>query len=195
MHHRGRKHQRAHTDLIERGRQELADLVDSVAPTVESTIHDLTEKAPPMLEKGQKLARKKRKELRSQLAEALPEPVVDRLPMENPRKKRRRVRTFLLVGGLGAAGVLVARKLMDTRAESGWQSAYPSRTPETGSMPSGGPAADTTVPPTSTPDDRGAASLDEALSDETEHPHRDTTPDDPAFVEKLDDPAKPGQGR
>lgn len=185
-------------DLIERGRDELIDFVDSVAPTVESTIRSVGEKAPPILEKGQKMARKKRKRLESSLATSLPEPVVERLPIQSPGRRRRRVRNVLLLGGLAAAGVLVARKLMDSRAEAGWQSSYeprPSSTPPSG-IPTGGPAQEAAVPPTATSDDRGAASPGEALSDQAEHAHADTTPDDPAYVEQLDvAPDAADQGR
>jgi hypothetical protein len=175
-------------DLIERGRNELTELVDSVAPTVESTIRSVSEKAPPILEQGQKMARKKRKHLEASLATSLPEPLVERLPIQSQRRKRRRLRTVLLLGGLAAAGVVVARKLMDSRAEAGWQSTYeprPSSTPPSG-IPTGGPAQEAAVPPTTSSGDAGAASPGEAMSDQAEHAHRDTDPDDPAYVEQLD---------
>lgn len=185
-------------DLIERGRSELIDFVDSVAPTVESTIRSVSEKAPPIMEKGQKMAKKKRKRLEASLASSLPEPVVERLPIQSPGRKRRRLRNVLLLGGLAAAGVVVARKLMDSRAEAGWQSTYEPRsssTPPSG-IPTGGPAQEAAVPPTATADDQGAASPGEALSDQAEHAHADTTPDDPAYVERLDvAPEAPEQGR
>lgn len=182
-------------DMIERGRSELADLVDSVAPTVESTIRNVSATAAPAVAKGQKVARQKRKELKAhaeqlqaQLADSLPEPVVDRLPIESPRAKRRKLRTVLLLGGLAAAGVVVARKVMDSRSASGWQSSYeprPASTPSSG-IPTGGPAQEAAAPPTTSSGDAGAASPGEAMSDQTEHAHPDTNPDDPAYVEQLD---------
>lgn len=184
-------------DLIERGRNELSDFVDSVAPTVESTIRSVSESASPILEKGQKMARKERKRLEASLASSLPEPVVDHLPLQSPAKKRRRVRNVLLLGGLAAAGVVVARKLMDSRAEAGWQSTYeprPSSTPPSG-IPTGGPAQEAAAPPTASADDQGAASPGEAMSDQAEHAHADTTPDDPAYVEKLDVAPPSGEQR
>lgn len=188
------------SDRLDRGRDDLRELVDSVAPTVDATIHDLSERATPILEQGQEMAKKKRKQLQASLADLeasladnLPEPVVERLPIESPRRKRRKLRTLLLVGGLGTAGVLVARKLMESRSTSGWQAAYTPPPSPTGDLPKSGPATDTNVPPTSSADDRGAASIGEALSDSDEHPHRDTTPEDPAYVEELDGSQRPGQ--
>lgn len=184
-------------DLIERGRNELNDIVDSVAPTVESTIRSVSENASPILEKGQKMAKKERKRLEASLATNLPDPVVERLPIHSPGRKRRRIRNVLLLGGLAAVGVVVARKLMDSRAEAGWQSAYeprPSSTPPSG-IPTGGPAQEAAAPPTATADDQGAASPGEALSDQSEHAHADTTPDDPAYVEQLDVAPPSGEQR
>jgi len=187
---RGRK------DLMEHGRKDLTDFVESVAPTVESTIHEMSKKAPPMLEKGQKMAKKKRRQLEGSLADHLPEQMVERLPIESPHRKRRKLRALLVIGGIGAAAAVVVRKVMDQRSTSGWQSAYdpPSTTPP--GVPTAGPATDAAAPPTAAAaDDRGAASIGEAMADQGEHPRPDSTPDDPAYVEELDTTTPSGEPR
>lgn len=115
MRHKSGKH-----DL----QRELHNLVDAVAPRVESAVTTVTEKTPPLVDKGRTAAgtvadrgRTVAIEKGTLLAERLPDNVVDRLPDtvvdRLPVRRRRRGRKLLLLGLLGgliAAGVVAARR-------------------------------------------------------------------------------------
>lgn len=208
--------------MHKRAAHDLRDLVDQVAPTVESTIQTLTDKGTPVLDKGRKMARRKRKEMAAthrqvstSLAERLPDPVVERLPIEARRKRGGMLKKLLLLAGLAGLGALVARKLTG-RSGGGWQqSTYtpqPAPSPATtaGAAASAGTTTSAatgahsgsapqmgTEEPAAQPaaDDQAAASPDEALADAVTEPHADTTPDNPVEVEQLDvsPPGEPGR--
>ena len=115
-----------------------------------------------------------------------------------PTKGGGKLKRLFIVGALAAIGALVFKKLKGGSDDS-WQSSYtPAPAPAT--RPSAAPvnSADNEASPTpgstgptaddlaGENDDLGAASPDEALADAAEHPHRDTTPDDPLEVVELD---------
>lgn len=117
MHHKTRKH-----DL----QRDLHQLVDTVAPRVESAVSTVTEavaeKAPPLIEKGRAVAGEAAHrgkvvatEKGTLLAGKIPDNVVDRLPDrvsdKLPAKRSGRGKKLLLLGILGAvAGVLAMRR-------------------------------------------------------------------------------------
>src|SRR3712207_2021090 len=106
MHHKSGKH-----DL----QRDLHQLVDVVAPRVESAVATVTEKAPPLFEKGRAVAGEAAHrgkvvalEKGTLLAERLPDDVVDRLPdtvVDRLPVKRRggRGKRLLLLALLGGA--------------------------------------------------------------------------------------------
>jgi hypothetical protein len=140
MRHKSGKH-----DL----QRELHNLVDVVAPRVESAVHTVTEKTPPLVDKGRTVAgtvadrgRTVAIEKGTLLAERLPDNVVDRLPDtvvdRLPVRRRRRGRKLLLLGLLGgliAGGVVAARrsgKLGGKSTVGAHESYTPPRTSTTG---------------------------------------------------------------
>ena len=112
--------------------------------------------------------------------------------------KGGKLEKLFIVGGLAALGALVFKKLKGGSDDS-WQSSYtpapapaarPSAAPVNAADNEASPAPGSTGPTADDlageNDDLGAASPDEALADAAEHPHRDTTPDDPLEVVELD---------
>ncbi|WP_436701852.1 hypothetical protein [Nocardioides sp. BYT-33-1] len=119
-------------------RDDLRDLVDAVVPDVESAVHTITERTPPLVREGRAVAVEKGSHAAealsrrlSDLPGALPSSVVDRLPdavsdrLPQPRRRRRKALLVLAVLGLlGAAGALAARRAGATQQGSG-PSSYP----------------------------------------------------------------------
>ncbi|PVG84098.1 hypothetical protein DDE18_00145 [Nocardioides gansuensis] len=125
---------------------------------------------------------------------------------------------MLLLGGLLAIGGAVYAKLRGQQHSNSWQSSYTPTPPPSSagsSTPSTAPGAAVTgtapggtdaledpltdpLPPSggtyggeTVSDDIGGAEPGEALSDAAEHPHRATTPDDPAESVDVTDPGAP----
>lgn len=114
--------------------------------------------------------------------------------IEAPKKKsKHRLRTFLVVLGLGGIAAAIAKKLSDREATTAWQSSYQPTpaTPTPAPAPAAAaPASDET--PTATAAaaaaaaDEGGSAPDEAAADAAEHPHAATTPDQPAEEVNLE---------
>ncbi|MFC5730180.1 MULTISPECIES: hypothetical protein [Nocardioides] len=151
MHHKSGKH-----DL----QRELHNLVDVVAPRVESAVNTVAEKTPPLVDKGRTVAgtvadrgRIVAIEKGALLAEHLPDNVVDRLPDtvvdRLPVRRRSRGKKLLLmglIGGLVAAGVAAARRsgMLGGKSTAGPRESYtPPRT-------TGSDTGTTSTGPTST---------------------------------------------
>jgi hypothetical protein len=113
-------------------------------------------------------------------------------------KKGGKLKKLFIVGALAGLGALVFKRLKGGSDDS-WQSSYtpapaptarPSAAPVNAADNEASPAPGSTGPTADDlageHDDLGAASPDEALADAAEHPHRDTTPDDPLEVVELD---------
>jgi hypothetical protein len=113
-------------------------------------------------------------------------------------KKGGKLKKLFIVGALAGLGAFVFKKLKGGSDDS-WQSSYtpapaptarPSAAPVNAADNEASPAPGSTGPTADDlageHDDLGAASPDEALADAAEHPHRDTTPDDPLEVVELD---------
>jgi hypothetical protein len=80
-------------------------------------------------------------------------------------KKKHRLRSMLIVLGLGGLAAAVAKQLSDRQPSTAWQSAY---------TPPPAPSAPAHV------DDEAAAAPDEAAADAARAPHTATTPENPA---------------
>lgn len=115
MHHKSGKH-----DL----QRELHNLVDAVAPRVESAVNTVTEKTPPLVDKGRTVAGTVAdrgrtvaiekgallaEHLPDNVVERLPDSVVDRLPVRR-RSRGKKLLLLVLFGGLIAAGAAAARR-------------------------------------------------------------------------------------
>jgi hypothetical protein len=107
-------HRKSTAELL---RDDLRDLVDAVVPEVESAVHTVAEKAPPLIHHGRAAAVEKGTHAATALARRIPDPVLDRLPdavsdrIPQPHRKRGRALMVLgLIGLLGAAAAVVARR-------------------------------------------------------------------------------------
>lgn len=93
-------------------RDDLRDFVDAVVPDVESAVHTVAERTPPLVHQGRAVAMEKGQQAAEVLARRLPEPVLDRLPApvadRLPQRRRRRGRALVLLAGLGLLGTAVA---------------------------------------------------------------------------------------
>ena len=70
-------HRKSTAELL---RDDLRDLVDAVVPDVESAVHNVAEKAPPLIHHGRAAAMEKGALVATSLARRIPDPVLDRLP-------------------------------------------------------------------------------------------------------------------
>jgi hypothetical protein len=105
-------------------------------------------------------------------------------------EKKHRLRKLLIITGVGALMVFIAKKLRSGGDQDNWQSSY---TPP----PAPAPASDTPIFDAAAaasdeePADEGGAGPDEALADAVEEQHPVTTPDEPADVVDLEGKASP----
>lgn len=115
-------------------RDDLRDLVDAVVPDVESAVHTIAERTPPLVREGRAVAVEKGSHAAETLSRrlsdipgALPGSVVDRLPDavsdHLPQPRRRRRKALLVLGALGVAGVVGA--VLARRARGSDLSSYP----------------------------------------------------------------------
>jgi len=89
-----------------------------------------------------------------------------------PPKKHHRIRTLLIMLGLGGVAAAVAKMLSDRQASTAWQSSYtPPPAPASGPLGSG--------------NDEAGATPDVAAADKQTEPHNVTTPENPAVEEDL----------
>ncbi|TNM39475.1 hypothetical protein FHP29_11285 [Nocardioides albidus] len=98
-------------------RDDLRDFVDAVVPEVESAVHTVAEKAPPLINKGRAVAVEKGAQAATSLTSRVPDTVLDRLPDtvsdRLPQPRRKRGKAFLVLGAiglLGGAAALAARR-------------------------------------------------------------------------------------
>jgi hypothetical protein len=130
--------------------------------------------------------------------------------VEAPAKKQtHKLRTLLILLGLGGLAAFVAKKMSDREASTAWQSSY---TPTPASSAGGGASSPGTTAPSGAPGvaatgsqdtddtpmgtaaaaaasrahDEAGAGPDEAAADADEHPHTATTPDTPAEQVDVD---------
>lgn len=115
--------------------QDLRDLLDAVAPRVESALHTVAEKAPPAIEYGRAAAVEHGSHLAEALADRIPDSFVDRLPDRVvdhlPISRPRRGRKLLLVGlaAAVAGGAAVAARRSRGSSAGEHRTATPRPTP------------------------------------------------------------------
>lgn len=139
-----------------RSTHDLRDLLDTVAPKVESAMHAVADQASPALDRGRTAAAEHGSHLAGVLADRIPTSVVDRLPdgvVEHlPISRPRRGRKLLILGlvaGLVGAGAVAAR-----RARGNVPAQHRTAVPPTPSTPST-PSTPAT-PSSAAPDDLSA---------------------------------------
>jgi len=107
-----------------------------------------------------------------------------------PKKKKHRLRKFLLITGLAAALGFVAKKLTAKGDQDNWQSSYtpapPPRDADRTDTPIADAAAANAAAASTEGADEGGAGPDEALADAAEESHDITTPDAAAEVVDLE---------
>ena len=169
----------------------LSDAKDKAGPAIADArkkagpvISDARGKAAPIIATGAALAAEK-----ATAAKAAAEAKAAELGPQ--KKKKSKLKRFLLFGALAGGVAAVAKRLQAGSGSDNWQSSYtpsppPSDAPATPPTPSapqsgGDPLTDPL------PEDPGGASPDEAMADNAETPHPTTTPDDPAEVVDLEE--------
>jgi len=190
-------------------RDQAADIVDSILPTIESAVDSARERAVPLLndarDKAGPMLNDARESARPYLAQGkaiasekaamgaalvaekaatgrdLAAAKVAELTSEPPKKKGGKLKKILLVTGVAGLAAFAYKKL--TASDDSWQSAYTPAPPPP--RPTAAPAAPAAAPVTA--DDQAAASPDEALADAVDEPHDVSTPDDPAEVVDIDE--------
>lgn len=111
-------------------RGDLRDLRDAVAPHLESAVHTVAERTPPLIDKGRAIALEKSsialersghaaealaRRIPDQVTDRLPDSVADRLPQPRHRV-RKTLLTLAAVGLVGAAAAIAARSLQGSGA-------------------------------------------------------------------------------
>lgn len=148
MHHKSGKH-----DL----QRDLHQLVDTVAPRIESAVTTVAERTPPLIEKGRTLAGEAAQrgkvvavEKGTLLADRIPDDVVDRLPDRVsdrlPTKRRGRGKKLLLLAILGAAVAAVAAKRRSQPSGGSGRHQAPTPPPADAGPVSTGPTSTTSEP-------------------------------------------------
>ena len=156
-----------------------ADAKDKAGPA----LADAKDKATPLLAAGVAAAAAQA----TNVADYANEKAAD---LKGEPKKKHRLRKLLIITGVGALAVFVAKKLRSGGDQDNWQSSYtppPPPTAKSSDTPIFDAASASSDGPTA--DDGGGASPDEALADATEEAHPVTTPDEPADVVEV----APGQ--
>lgn len=120
-------HRKSTTEQL---RDDLRELVDAVVPDIESAVHAVAEKTPPLVHHGRAVAAEKGYHAASALARRIPDPVLDRLPDtvadRIPQPRRKRGRALLVLGAIGLLGIgaaLAARRSQGSRPAG--PSSYP----------------------------------------------------------------------
>ena len=156
----------------------LADARDRAVPLIE----DARDRAKPIIADGAAIAAERAAQVaelaQQKAAESreLASTKVAEIKGEKP-KKRSKLKTFVLFGGLAAGAAFVASKLKGGQDSANWNSSYTPSPPPAPAAPAPTPAAPQAGLET---DDPAGASPDEALADAAESPHDVTTPDSPA---------------
>ena len=159
----------------------LSDAKDKAAPV----ISDAKDRATPLLAAGVAAAAAQA----SNVADYANEKAAD---LKGEPQKKHRLRKLLIITGVGALLVFVAKKLSSSGDQDNWQSSYTPAPPPTATSDT--PIFDAAA---ASSDDEGGAGPDEALADAVEEAHPVTTPDEPADVvevasadESADNPSK-----
>lgn len=164
-------------ELAERIAPAAADAREKVAEKVGPTAADAKARAAGVAALATAKAAEVAADAKTRTAETLPDSVVDTSDSSG-RSRTVKVLTFL---GLGTAAVFVAKKIKDRRTPQ-WHTA-PVGVP---TMPAQNQAQNQAQSQAQA-DDASGASPDEAAADQAEHPHRATTPDNPAETVVLED--------
>ncbi len=151
-----------------------ADAKDKAGPA----LSDAKDKATPLLAAGVAAAAAQA----TNVADYANEKAAD---LKGEPKKKHTFRKLLIITGVGALMVFIAKKLRSGGDQDNWQSSY---TPP----PPPAPSSDTPIfdaasasSDESTANDEGGAGPDEALADAAEEAHPVTTPDEPADVVEV----------
>ncbi len=169
-------------DAKEKAAPVIADAKEKAAPV----IADAKGKAAPIIATGAAIAAEKATAVKD-AADAK----VNELKPEPKKKKKSKLKRFLVFSVIAGGVAAVAKKLQAKSSSDNWQSSYTpspppteqSPTPPTPAAPQAG--GDPLTDPL--PEDPGGASPDEAMADSAEAPHPATTPDDPAEVVDLEE--------
>jgi hypothetical protein len=152
-----------------------ADAKDKAGPA----LSDAKDKATPLLAAGVAAAAAQA----TNVADFANEKAAD---LKGEPKKKHRLRKLLIITGVGALMVFIAKKLRSGGDQDNWQSSYtppPPPTPQSSDTPIFDAASASSDEPTA--NDEGGAGPDEALADAAEEAHPVTTPDEPADVVEV----------
>ncbi|MCR1783123.1 hypothetical protein KVF89_11320 [Nocardioides carbamazepini] len=121
----------------EKLRDDLRELVDAVVPDVESAVHTIAERTPPLVREGRAVAVEKGTHAAETLSRRLsdipgtiPSSVVDRLPdavsdhLPQPRRRRKALLVLATLGLVGAAGAVASRRRRGSEQRTG-PASYP----------------------------------------------------------------------
>jgi hypothetical protein len=147
-----------------------ADAKDKAGPA----LADVKERATPLLAAGVAAAAAQA----TNVADFANEKAAD---LKDEPKKKHRLRKLLIITGVGALMVFIAKKLTSGGDQDNWQSSYTPPPPPTAK------SSDTPIfdAASAVSDDEGKAGPDEALADAAEEAHPVTTPDEPADVVEV----------
>jgi vacuolar-type H+-ATPase subunit H len=164
------------TEAREKAAPLLAEARDKTVPAVQEARDRLVTEVVPVLTAALAAASEATEEVRGETKKRGKATVAAlKGEVEAPEKKTHRVRTLLIVLGLGGVATFVAKRMSDRQATTAWESAYtpPAPAPTPASSPQAGAHK-------AGADDEGGASPDVAVADSAAGPHTATTPDNPA---------------
>jgi hypothetical protein len=156
-----------------------ADAKDKAGPA----LADAKDKATPLLAAGVAAAAAQA----SNVADFANEKAAE---LQGEPEKKHRLRKLLIITGVGALMVFIAKKLTSGGDQDNWQTSYtppPPPSPRSSDTPIYDAASASSDEPMA--DDEGGAAPDEALADAAEQAHPVTTPDEPADVVEVEDPS------
>ena len=173
----------------------LADAKDQAGPALAEakakagpTLVDARDKATPLIAQSAAMAAEKASKgadlVAVKAAQGKELTAAKAAELTGRRKKKHRLRTFLLLGGFAALAGVLLKKMRDNAEEDDWQPSYPE-------PPLAATASHAKTSDEADAEDEGGAGPDEALADAADADvHEVTTPDDPAeVVDIADEPA------
>ncbi len=153
----------------------LADARDKAAPVVTDARTKFTTEVLPALTAAVAAANEATEDVRHESAKRGKAAVAALRGDVEPPKKTHKLRTLLVLLGLGAVVAFAAKKMSDRPATTTWEPpTVPPPAPATGTHRAETGATGEEA------DDTGGASPDVAAADAAAEPHRATTPDNPA---------------
>lgn len=198
-------------DARERTAPYVAEVREKTSPVVEGAKTKFTAEVLPVLTAAVAAAAEATEDVREEAVKrgaATAAALKGEVP---PPKESHKLRTFLILIGLGAVAAFVAKKMSDREAKTAWQSSYNPSPASTSTSSGTSTATASTTPSYSAPGvaavgttdmedtpvaaaaaaaaqarDEAGAGPDEAAADATDVPHTSTTPDDPRDEIKLD---------